>query len=651
MKRQAHILETGKSKERPSNLVYFDSESKVIDDVHNPYLICACFSLYKKERGKYTATWKDYHTDNDFMEQFWDDVNHRCKKKKALTIINHNIGYDMIVTKAIPSLGKYGFRVISFFEKGMVFIMKMKDDIGRVISFVSSTNYYSFPLKEIGNILKLEKLDYDYINVNMEKAIIYCRRDVEIVKLAMETFYKFVDDNELGCIAKTISGQAFNAFRFRFMGYEICIHDQDRANTLERESYCGGRVECWRLGEQKADQMYYYVDVNSMYPYVMKEFNYPVELQSHNKYNSIEEITKEINKGNGVIARVLINTDRPYFPYRTKDKLIFPIGEFKTTLATPELKFALDNNLIVEVYEANYYTMINIFTDYVNFFYENRLLAKALGDKVHDVMFKLFLNGLYGKFGQLAENFELDGESEDIYEISCDYEFDADLGKKVQVKTFGGNRFIKTGEDEAFNSFPAIASHVTSNARMHLISFIIKAGFDNVLYMDTDSLFINEAGYKNLESSCSNSILGAIKLETTSNEVVINAPKNYKFGKIKKSKGIKNNKYTVNFKTKDAQIMDYNILIDRELTPEEIESHLEKLFDDVTDIVQQEGFISVKKLSEQDYIIQQFPKMASFIREGNLSVFKNKWVKKHLSNNYTKGVVDDVGKVTPHRMV
>ncbi len=465
----------------------------------------------------------------------------------------------------------------------------------------------------------------------------------------METFYKFVDDNDLGCIAKTISGQAFNAFRFRFMGYEICIHDQDRANLIERESYCGGRVECWRVGEQPKTKQYYYVDVNSMYPFVMKEFNYPVELQSHNKYNSIEEITSEINKGNGVIARVLIKTDKPYFPYRTKDKLIFPIGEFKTTLATPELKFALDNNLILEVYEANYYTMINIFTEYVNFFYENRLLAKKNKDKIHDTMYKLFLNGLYGKFGQLAENFELDGEA-DINEIGVEYEYNADLGEKVQVKTFGGNRFIKTGEDEAFNSFPAIASHVTSNARMHLISFITKAGFNNVLYMDTDSLFVNEEGYKNLSEVCSDSILGAIKLETQSNEVTINAPKNYKFGKIKKSKGIKNNKYTVNFKTKDSEIIDYNILIDRELSPEEIKDYLDKRFEGVTDIVQQEGFISVKKLSEQDYIIQQFPKMASFIREGNLSLFKNKWVKKHLSNTYTKGVVDSEGVVTPHQM-
>jgi hypothetical protein len=656
MKREAHLLKASKNKERPSRIVYFDTESRVVNDEHNPFLICACFSRFEKKRGRSYDKWKDYYK-GDFIEDFWHDVVKYVQHKKMVYVINHNIGYDIITIAGIPHLGKYGFRVVSFFEKGNVFIMKMrydeKDEKGENISgksktimFISSTNYYSAPLRDIGKLFGLDKLDYDYDNGTIEDGLVYCQRDVEIVKLAMEKFFEFVDINDLGCVARTISGQAFNAFTHRFLQYEVSIHTSEKACKLERESYYGGRVECWRIGRLPANKTYYYLDVNSMYPYVMKSFSYPVELIGYRVKNTVQDIANEIEKGYGVIAKVRVKTDLPVFPYRTKSKLIFPIGEFTTTLCTPELKFGLEHNLIVEVKEASYYTVAPIFADYVQFFYENRLVAKANKDKIHDLMYKLFLNGLYGKFGQLADNYEICGE-DDINKIGVEYEYNADTGEKRLIKTFGGTRFEKVGEDESFNSFPAVAAHVTSQARQHLFKYIMQAGIKNVLYMDTDSMFVTEEGYKRCESILSGKILGAMKLEQSSNDLKINAPKNYHFGEIDKSKGIKTNKYTVSFFTENTEITNYLIVVDHELNEQGIYDYLTNLFPAVRNIKLIDSNIGVKKLSEQDYIIWQWPKLSSFIREGNLSQYKNKWVKKHISNNYEKGILLPTGEVTP----
>jgi hypothetical protein len=261
-------------------------------------------------------------------------------------------------------------------------------------------------------------------------------------------------------------------------------------------------------------------------------------------------------------------------------------------------------------------------------------------------MYKLFLNGLYGKFGQLADNYEVTGEA-DPDTISVEFAYNADTGQKEMIKTFGGTQFTKVGEDEAFNSFPAIAAHVTSQARQHLLKYILQAGIENVLYMDTDSLFVTEEGYKKLENVLSGKILGAMKLEQTSNEVKINAPKNYHFGEIAKSKGIKNNKYTVTFLTENTEVTNYIIVVDRELNEQGIYDYLSDRFPMVTNIKLIDSLVGVKKLTDQDYIIWQWPKLSSFIREGNLSQYKNKWVKKHISSRYEKGVLLATGEVKP----
>jgi len=64
------------------------------------------------------------------------------------------------------------------------------------------------------------------------------------------------------------------------MKEKIYIHDQVTTSEFEREAYFGGRVECFRLGNF-TDEFFYNIDVNSMFPSVMKENLYPVKLKNY----------------------------------------------------------------------------------------------------------------------------------------------------------------------------------------------------------------------------------------------------------------------------------------------------------------------------------------------------------------------------------
>lgn len=535
-----HKLQHNKGCKQPNSLIFFDTESTVDEyGIHHPYLLCAEF-WKKKENICLKITYK-----NKEMENFWIDVNFFCEERSNVWVYAHNAGYDSLISKAIPELCKLGYKVDNYYEQGLMFILTLKlsenDKIIKTINVLSSTNYYQFSLKKLGDMFGLEKLEYNFQNGLTDEAIEYCQRDVEITRTAIFHFMDFIIENDLGMFSKTIAGQSFRAFRHKFMNKEIFIHKNQEAVKLERQSYFGGRTECFKIGNFN-EQIYSY-DINSMYPFVMQKNLYPVKLLSYRKRISLDCLQELLDRGYLVCAHVKISTNKAFYPMKFKDNLIFPIGTFDTYLCTPEIKLAIENSHLIQVFECSIYQAGEIFTDYVKFFYDKRLEAKTNNNKIHDTIYKLFLNSLYGKFGQKGEFWERIGDAP-IGMIHTSKYKNLETGESGSIRIFGGSMFKKIdGEREAFNSFCAISSHVTSYSRVLLNSLILTAGSKNVMYTDTDSLFVSNEGKMLLENSgvLDETKLGFLKFVKEDKKIQIFAPKDYQFSGEIKQKGIKKN--------------------------------------------------------------------------------------------------------------
>ncbi|GAI39892.1 unnamed protein product, partial [marine sediment metagenome] len=94
------------------------------------------------------------------------------------------------------------------------------------------------------------------------------------------------------------------------------------------------------------------------------------------------------------------------------------------------------------------------------------------------------------------------------------------------------------GMVEGYNSFAAISSEVTANARMMLWEFIEIAGRENVYYCDTDSLLVNQSGYERCAGIMHKTELGKLKLVQRSSKVTLRNVKDYTIGDKTKIKGI-----------------------------------------------------------------------------------------------------------------
>jgi hypothetical protein len=404
------------------------------------------------------------------------------------------------------------------------------------IVVINSYQWLPVPLKALGEIIGIPKKEMPDWEASDDEWLDYCERDVEVLARSVDAYRTMVREHDFGTFSLTIASQAFNAFRHRFDRAPIYIHNRPEVLALERDGYYGGRVECYRMGTFN-DGPYYKLDVNSMYPSVMANSPYPVKLVEY-RLNPSVAAAYRLTMWNYTIARCTLSTDAPYYPKRFKNKLMFPTGSFHTVLHRPELLTALCNGHVTEVTELAVYNVGDTFSSYVNTLYTLRRQYQEEGNLVFAYIVKLLLNSLYGKFGQRGRETTLVGHDKDD---ACwqRESYDSKTGQTAIYRCIMGKVWRTEMMGEAYNSFPAIAGAVTSYGREMLLNLILKAGWDNVYYVDTDSLIVNDTGLKRFCNTLSDSQLGGLKVEGQADEMTILGLKRYTFGGDVKNKGIK----------------------------------------------------------------------------------------------------------------
>lgn len=475
-----------------------------------------------------------YFTENKTFHQ-WCSKKFTQTKNATIWFVAHNVEFDLTITDFWTFMKKRKFTSEFIHSKGMVFIQKFKRNKKNIL-LVNNGNIFAEKLEKLGQILNLPKLEVNFKKDSIDYIKVYCKRDVEILVEFWKFWIKFLKENKLGNVKFTISSQAMEAFKSNYCKDIIVLDDNIKNLEFERRGYYGGRTEIFHVGEVRK-KLYYY-DVNSMYPFAMKENKMPTEFKFFRDNPAISYVSKLLKKGWLIMAECYIQTNERVYPYK-EDTLLFPVGSFKTYLATPEIEYAIEHGDLKKFGRVSFYHSANIFHDYIEFVYNKRLEMKAIKDP-REKMYKLFMNSLYGKFGQLNDKWEQISESE-IQNNYPDFTLDEFvlgnykfakmifMGEDITPRCrFIGNELQVSKEITESNiSFPAIAAHVTSYARMVLwdhMKACKKTGI-KIYYCDTDSIFTDGEMPKECVSQTQ---LGKIKVEKIfEHGVKFNGLKNY----------------------------------------------------------------------------------------------------------------------------
>lgn len=535
--RQPHYLSTVNSQEYPRHCVWVDTETDQVpinqtDVKHVLNFGWACYR--RRSRGHRWSKPEWYRFTS--IDQFWLWLTEHIGPKESYTIFAHNWGFDFPVLQGFDWLQNNEWELKTAVVDSPPVILKYRKD-GRTLRFIDTLNIWRMSLKQLGKSVGIDKREMPDTWDDENEADEYCKRDVEIIMLAIIKWFEFLRVNEFGGFAPTLASQALKTYRHRFMHHDIFIDSNETALGIARSGYYGGRTECFYRGEIK--ERLYQLDVNSMYPAVMRDNPMPTKLIGvYKRVNHLE--LRKIICTRSAMCDVSLNTDEPVYPTRQDGRLIFPVGEFRTVLSTPELAYALDHGHVKHINQVALYNQDVIFSDYINYLYNLRLKAKQRGDDAAYFYIKIMLNSLYGKFGQRGRVYETI-DNVDSHDIATWVEIDADTMTRHAYRQFGGMVQKLTDEPESRESHPAIAAHVTAFARMELWRLYNVSGRENLFYSDTDCVVVNQVGFDNLDKHVDSERLGALKLEGVINSGHIYGAKDYVFDYNYKLKGVRSN--------------------------------------------------------------------------------------------------------------
>ena len=521
---------------------------------------------------------KFFNTIDEFFN-FLDNINKKVSEREERAYFYaHNHSFDL--TKAVQEVLEKGIDLEIEFGRGKTIISN-----GKVLQLVFKrweNIYFRDSMRvlsgSLGRITKdfncdVKKIDlnkeikgkyknkedfFKRVSVDDELLIEYLKNDIMGLHEAINKFIEIVDvevDKILTIASVAMSiykkefKEDFNKLRYNKKGKMVKYSKELR--DYMREAYRGGRVEVFK---RYGKNLYIY-DVNSLYPCVMKNFDYPsgrykihTGLDAQSRFIAIKNRRKNL----GIVEATvdIPKQDICPLPILISDKLIFPYGRVRFKWCTEELIYAMENfNVkLVKVHKLiEWKNKCKPFTNFIDKFYK---LKKENKGNAKGTVGKLILNSLYGKFGMKEEREEYISkekfeEAKGLFkeEFELTKELFEETKIKRELKILGKTFYVSEEQFWADYILVHIAAHISSYARLELLKKMkeLKDKGYTVYYCDTDSIFTDcpPEGFGNVDDK----ELGFWSLEREIEEAIFIAAKTYSFitkeGKEKtKMKGV-----------------------------------------------------------------------------------------------------------------
>jgi hypothetical protein len=511
----------------PHRWIFFDvvtTEEKLTDEHSVNRLGFGWALYYERARNKHgeKTEWHKFQS----IQDFWDWVIEHERSRETLHLAAHSIPIGLMVLAGFRELPIRDYKLANIYHNQTTSIMSWRKEKAG-IRVIDSRNWWDVSIRELASMVhsRTEGMANNETFDSLDSEA--CKNNVYILYRAVRGLADELAENDLGSLRYTAASVAWSVFRHKFYGTPITTHHKTVPVALERSAYVGGYVSVRKL-YAPPDKLIVRLDVNSMYPFIMREDLYPVELTELLPGLDIDRLAR-ILLGNCMIADVDVETDEPIYPFRSGKRVFYPVGKFRSTLCTGSLWYALDKGHLRKIRLAAVYKAGWPFVEYVDHWYAERIKAKKAHDTVRERFAKLCLNSLYGKFGQRATNVTRIG-SAPIDVFRSEETWDTVTNEHWRMLEAGGERMRIDEGGETLTSFPAIAAHVTDYARQYIWALANKAGLENAYYIDTDSLFVNTDGVFNLGAFIEETAIGKLKEEAHEHGVKIYAKKDYQFG-------------------------------------------------------------------------------------------------------------------------
>jgi hypothetical protein len=377
---------------------------------------------------------------------------------------------------------------------------------------------------------KIQKDEIDYSKMlasqrekHREEIIRYCRMDCVYLHRAVLQFH------DLYGVKLTI-GQAARATQLAMYKGRLKNISPKMDEGL-RPFMRGGDVDCPR-GAGTFHGVIRYYDVNSMYPFVMKTYQHPVGnvYMWHN--GGLTGCTRFLRLKCPSVGLFIIHDELMKENHKPKDGII---REFEISIH--EYRMAEKLGLLPEHEITQCVDNVDAmdFSEWVDVYYDLRLIAKQRGNVYEEMCHKSLLVNGFGKFAQDPERFK------EHYVTNSAFDKPTSKDKRLwQLRVSEPDGWSLWERETLMKRYFNVGTgaSITGAARAELMEKLAMAG-EHALYHDTDScITIN---YEFPADMVSQSELGKLKLERVDEWIAVAGKKIYCLSDYARSKGVKAN--------------------------------------------------------------------------------------------------------------
>nr|AQU12774.1 DNA polymerase [Thelephora ganbajun] len=374
------------------------------------------------------------------------------------------------------------------------------------------------------------------------EAIKYCELDCVSLHQIISKFSILIYNTfKVDAIKKalTLPSLAMRIWKTFFMPKDTVFSISGQPEYNIRQSFTGGAVDVY-IPHNSGNETLYSYDVNALYPYVMLKNPMPT-----GKPIAFDGNIRKINQQAFGFFYCKITSpeylEHPLLQRHIKTvnglRTIAGLGSWTGWIFSEEMDNAVKYGYKFEIIKGYQFKKGYIFSDYVNKLYNLRLQYEK-GDSMN-LIAKLLLNSLYGKFGMKPETIKVEilkNNSEELNKYLEKFNttiVDIVYLENYTVLIYNNNKILPTEEKvpnldtdsiHQMDVNVAIASAITAYGRIHMSYFKNNPLF-KLFYSDTDSIVIDAPLPEHLVGN----ELGQLKLEHVIKKAVFLAPKVYGF--------------------------------------------------------------------------------------------------------------------------
>jgi hypothetical protein len=403
----------------------------------------------------------------------------------------HNGGnFDTVFALASIIANNPAFTVEIIPSQSSILLMKVIDKETRSTwKFLDSARALPDSLDNLGKCFlnegKIEIDDYETLHLNPNRYA-YLKRDCTLLYNVLSKYFGLLYDKLGGQAGISAASTALATYRASYQPRPL-PEISEHATALARAGYYGGRCEPfrrefdgyieefsdhWKLGE-----VLHCYDVNSMYPWAMRQHQPIEELDIHGYHSELTgfvDCTIEVS-----------DCHVPILPCRARNRLLFPSGRWRGTFSTVELRLAetVNQARVLQVHDSVYFRTADIFSKYVDTLYKLRNKDSPDWELSLDRMAKIALNSLYGKFG-----------SQEVREtIHIRPSFDDMVNKQMQQmpSSVSVDCYIERTIKHSAYMLPQISAWITALGRCKLAEGLLLQKSE-AYYCDTDSIYTSQ---------------------------------------------------------------------------------------------------------------------------------------------------------------